>query len=197
MEHIINRNTSKAVFIFEHKKVEDGRYDLIFDIDDDFFSLFEYSEIRKSRLKANVTLEIIGNNISADILIRGRIGAICDICLDEFDLAIENQVNLFFKVSDKSSLDDEIIYISPSDDYIDFTKHLYDYAVLSLPIKKVHPKDIYGKSTCNPEMLEYLQQTSSGLSTLSSNPAWNDLKNLTNIKTYNNGTPKEKNIKNA
>jgi uncharacterized metal-binding protein YceD (DUF177 family) len=53
-----------------------------------------------------------------------------------------------------------VVWIAPESGQLDLSQYLYEYAMLSLPIRKVHPDLPGGKPGCNPEMLNLLKNFS-------------------------------------
>lgn len=172
--------SNKSKYRIEYKQLEKGKHTINYKIDRFFFELFNYSEINNGLINVDIELKNNGNLFIADIHLNGFIKTECDICLEEFDLEIENKFNLFFKFTEEE-LDDEddVIYISPNDDFIDFSKHLYDYIILSLPIKKVHPLNSKGERVCSLEVLKQLD-TFAPTEKLNNSPEWEKLKSLYN-----------------
>jgi uncharacterized protein len=76
--------------------------------------------------------------------------------------------------------DDPDMIIMPGDmSDLDLKQSLYEYIMLALPIKRMHPDDSRGNSTCNPDMLKKLSEhiMSDGDK---SDPRWDELKKLRN-----------------
>lgn len=153
------KNSVNKYFI-EQKKLISGTYEKLFEIDDDFFDFFDYDEIRSHNLQVNIEYEIKSSLILAKMKISGFVEIQCDICGEFYNQKIENEIELVFKkVDDVPSEDtfDELIYYSPEDETIDLKKIIFDYIVLSIPLKKEHPRDENGKRTCNTEITKYLK----------------------------------------
>lgn len=163
----------------EYKKLEKGLNKLNYQIDDKFFELFEYSELTSGKINVEANLEFSGNLIIIEFLLNGFIYTECDVCLETFPLDISNEFNLVFKFSEDNSNDDEIIYVSENEVYIDLSKHFYDYIILSLPIKKVHPSDENGNRVCDSKILEQLDNLAPA-EKLNNSPEWEKLKSLYN-----------------
>jgi len=158
--------------------LEEGVHNFEFDINDKFFSNIEYSEIKKGELKVHVVLKKSSLLMSLDIAIDGKVRVACDRCTDEFDMPVEFNGSLFVKFSEeRDSLDDNVIVLSNSDNEINIAHYLYESINLSLPLRRVHPDDDEGNSTCNPEMLEDIEEKSVN-SEERTDPRWDRLKDL-------------------
>ncbi|MBQ5512176.1 MAG: DUF177 domain-containing protein, partial [Bacteroidales bacterium] len=82
-----------------------------------------------------------------------------DRCLEPFDMPIDASYDLVVKYGDKTTpLDeaDDVITIGEDDDFLDLSQHIYEYVVLSLPARRVHPDLPDGQPGCDPEMLSHI-----------------------------------------
>ena len=166
-------------YILEYKKYGTGKHILKYLADDKFFENFEYSEIKKGKIEIEIEMEISGRNVFLNMHFNGFVETTCDICLEKFNLPVKFDQEIVFKISDKEADDyDDIIFINENNDKIDLKKHFYDYIILSLPIKKVHPLDKNGNRTCKKEYLEKLEEFNN--TKIKNVPGWDKLKNFFN-----------------
>jgi uncharacterized protein len=160
--------------------LKEGRHEIDFEIDDKFFESFEESEIKEGSLFANVALEKRSSH--ADLLIRisGRVKVCCDRCLEMFFYPVECENRLLAKFGKKIEDDDPDIISLPSVEHeLDLKQLFYEYIYLALPIKRVHPDDENGNSTCDPEMLKRLKELIVEEEN-DNDPRWDELKKLMN-----------------
>jgi DUF177 domain-containing protein len=80
--------------------------------------------------------------------------------------------------SDSEDEDDDIITIAANEHELDLSQYIYEYITLSLPIKRVHPEDEKGNSTCNKEVLKKLEKFLIEEENKNTDPRWNGLKNI-------------------
>ena len=74
---------------------------------------------------------------------------------------------------------ENIICLLPSEHEFDISHYVYESIKLSIPIKQVHPENENGEVSCNPEMLERLNNyITDKPADEDIDPRWNDLKNL-------------------
>jgi hypothetical protein len=74
-------------------------------------------------------------------------------------MPIDASYDLVVKYGDKTTPLDEadyVITIGDDDDFLDLSQHIYEYVVLSLPARRVHPDLPDGQPGCNPEMLSHI-----------------------------------------
>jgi uncharacterized protein len=145
--------------VIPFKGLKDGWHNFIFKIDNKFFELLEYSELKKGDLSLEIDLNKDSNFLLIEYSMKGKISVVCDRCLDYFDMKIDNSGKFYIKFSNEPEENDEgCLTISPNDDSIDIAHYIYESIVLNLPGQRVHPLSINGKSTCNKEMLKKLKQ---------------------------------------
>lgn len=162
-----------------------GLHEFDFEIDDLFFESLEYSDIKKGGLKAKVYLNKKSTFLELDFKIDGYVELICDRCLDEYKQPVNYEGKLYVKFSEKEDeLADDVICLLPTDHELDISHYIYESINLSIPLKRVHPDDGEGNVTCNPEMLEKLENYKTG------KPADDDIdsrwEDLRNLKVNNN-----------
>jgi uncharacterized metal-binding protein YceD (DUF177 family) len=147
-------STSKA-YTIQFASLAVGEHQFEMEVSDRFFEDFKFSEIRQGSVKININLLKQSTMMVLDIEIGGTVKANCDRCAEEFDLPINRNYRLVVKTTgDTNSVgeeDDDIIAVSATENKLDLSQHLYDYIVLSLPIKREHPlieecdKEVLGK----------------------------------------------------
>ncbi len=167
------------------KQLNLGVNRLNFLIGDDFFKKFEYTELSKGNINIECNIDYQVSSVSFNFIITGEVEVQCDICLEYFLYKIDSKEDLFIRFSDRLEGDEEFfegdnkITLPKSQDFIDLDKHFYDFIVLSLPIKKVHPLDKNGNRTCNPEILKKLEEYKPKQK-LNDDPKWDEIKKLLN-----------------
>jgi uncharacterized metal-binding protein YceD (DUF177 family) len=159
--------------------LKEARYTYDFIIGDDFFEAFEGSEIKRGELNAVVVLQKSSTHFELDITINGHAEVICDRCLDTFYLPLTSVNRLVVKLGREWDEADPDLITMPLDEHeIDLSQYFYEYIHLALPLKRIHPDDNGGRTTCNPEMIRKLEDhliTGEG----DPDPRWDELKKLT------------------
>ena len=172
---------SNRQFIIPFKGLKVGKHNFVYDIDDTFFDDYEQSEITKGNIHVEVDLDKKANMLELYFSIEGDVLVICDRCLDEFEIPIDYETELFVKFGDVSEEQtDEIIVLSHNEFELDVAQYIYEFVHLSLPYKRVHPDDSRGRSTCNKEMLKKLDEYIIRENDENKDSRWDDLKNLLN-----------------
>ena len=160
---------------FAGLKAGEHRFDYI--IDDAFFKEREYSEVQKARIETVVTLTIETNLLIFDTKMEGTINVICDRCGENFDFPVWGERKLIVSLTnDRFDEGDDIISIPFESSEIDISQFLYEYIILLLPQRRIHPDNAAGESGCNPEALKILKKLSEEKLEKKIDPIWEELK---------------------
>ena len=174
----------KSKYNIEFKGLEEGLHDYKFEIDNKFFEHFEESLVNNGELTITATLEKRSAFLKIHLKIKGRLELTCDRCLDNYQQKVKQKTEFFVKFGEKEYEEGEnVIWILPHEHHIDLTQIIYEYTMLSIPLRHVHPKNKDGKRECNKEMLKKLKNymhTESEEEETITDPRWDALKNLNN-----------------
>lgn len=122
-------------------KLSNEAHDYEFNIDNDFFDLFEYSEIKKGSGSCQVFLDKSPSMISMDFTIDASVKLICDRSLDSFDYPINVNERIMFKYGDEEAdLSDEVKVITQSTQSVNISHYLFEMITVVVPMKKLHPR---------------------------------------------------------
>ena len=165
-------------YIVQFKGLSEGSHEFNFEIEDDFFVGLDYSEISKGDLKSRVILFKHPTFLELEVKIDGWVNVPCDLCLEEFKQDLHYNGKLFVKFGNELTEEDDVMVIPVEEHEIDLSHYLYESINLSLPYKKVHPRDEEGNLTCNKEMLEKLEEYSISERRDNNDPRWDKLKNF-------------------
>jgi uncharacterized protein len=160
--------------------LKEGHHTIDFEIDNAFFELFEESEVKEGSLLANIEIDKRKTHLDMMITIAGGVIVSCDRCLELFSQPVKSQNRLLVKFGKSVEDTDPDILSVPADAYeLDMQQQIYEFIMLALPIKRVHPVDKNGRSTCNPEMLKKLDELIIEEEKVN-DPRWDELKKLMN-----------------
>lgn len=152
--------SSKAQeYIIDYKTLESGIYEFDYHIDKDFFAMFDEPMAQDGDADVHATMRVSSAGLSIRLDITGTLQVECDRCLETFDMPIDASYDLVVKYGDTTTpLDeaDDVITIGADDDFLDLSQHIYEYVVLSLPARRVHPDRPDGTPGCDPEMLSHI-----------------------------------------
>lgn len=138
-------------------KLKTGNNEADFKVDNNFFSLKANSLISEGNI--NVHLNILKKEglLTFAFSFKGTINTQCDICLDTFEMPVNGEETIFFKIVETpKESDDEWVYIDESVTEINVYDYIYDIICTSLPIAKTCEKNSTSPKKCNPQMLKYI-----------------------------------------
>ncbi|WP_026954550.1 YceD family protein [Algoriphagus vanfongensis] len=128
-------------FDIEIIKFKEGIHEIEFLIDDQFFGLFEDNDlVEKGNLTTRVTMHKGANLIEMEFDISGTVRLTCDRSLKEFDHPLEIHEEILFKYgSEETEIDENIYMITRDTPKINVAQLIYEFILLGLPAKKIHP----------------------------------------------------------
>lgn len=136
-----------------------GIHEFDYAIDDSFFSFFEESELRHGQLKVKVLMDKSDRQLVFDLTLTGEVEVICDRCLDSFMQKIEASYTLYGKFGEGNSEEEfDVAWIPRNEHEIDLADYIFEYILLSLPLKRIHPVDDEGNSGCDQDMIKRLDE---------------------------------------
>lgn len=167
-------------YIIQFVGLNVGQHEFDFDIDDKFFEGLDYSEIKQGNIHIDLTLLKQSTMMVLHFNINGTVKMDCDRCTAPLSLPISGNYKLIVKVGGHESggEDDDIITVAANEHQLDLTQYIYEYITLSLPIKRVHPDNEKGESTCDKKMLKKLENFLIEEEKEETDPRWNGLKNI-------------------
>ena len=121
-----------------------------------FFTDIDSEDIQKGKVKVNLTVRRSAGIYELHFVSEGSIAISCDRCLDEMDFPVSTTNRLIVKLGKNYSEEsDEIVVIPESEGIINLAWFIYEFIVLTIPIKHVHAP---GK--CNKTMTSTLKKHS-------------------------------------
>ncbi|MFY8035760.1 MAG: YceD family protein [Cyclobacteriaceae bacterium] len=112
-----------------------------FHLGETFFTQYGKEVVSGGEFEAKVILNKRETLIEADFTVQGKTHLICDRSLDPFDFPMEIDKKVIFKFGEKAEeISDEIIVIPHDQDVLDVGQLMYEFIVLEVPIKKIHPR---------------------------------------------------------
>jgi uncharacterized protein len=160
--------------------LKEGHHTIDFEIDKEFFDQFEESEIKEGSLITNIEMDKRSSHADLVIRISGKVRICCDRCLEMFFYPVNCKNRLLVKFGKTiDDIDPDILSLPVGEQELDLQQHIYEFIMLALPIKRVHPNDKEGNSACNPGMLKKLDELLIDEEP-ETDPRWDELKKLMN-----------------
>ncbi len=112
-----------------------------FDLGNAFFEKYGKEVVAVGQFEAKVNLDKRETLIEADFEIEGKANLVCDRSLDPFEHSMKINRKIIFKYGEAAEeVSDEIVIIPKDLDVLDVGKYVYEFIVLDVPIKKIHPR---------------------------------------------------------
>jgi len=167
-------------YIIPFKGLSEGHHAYTFGISGEFFEKFPSTDVRKGDLTASVDLLRRSSFMEFDIVIKGTVEVVCDRCLEYYQQPVDVNEHLYVRFGDVWAEETESVVVIPHEEtQIDMGQFFYEFIMLALPYRKIHPDDKDGHATCDPEMLRRLKEIAvDEESVKSSNAIWNKLKDI-------------------
>jgi uncharacterized metal-binding protein YceD (DUF177 family) len=163
-------------FVIPFGGLKPGVHQFSFEIDDLFFDQFEQSEIKKAKIKVDISLEREEKLLLLNFVINGTVEFLCDRCYEPFLLPVSGNERLIVKFGDHyQEEDDEVQIIPAGETEIDVSPFIYEFVHLMIPYRRVHPEDENGNSLCNPDIIKRIDEREE---TSGPDPRWEVLKKL-------------------
>lgn len=145
-----------SLFNIPLRGLSEGKHEFEYDLDNRFFALIDdgTADVKKGNLKVLLSLKKTAVTFELNFDIKGAVQVPCDRCLDDISMDVETKNKLIVKFGKEYSEEsDEIVIIPEEDGEINIAWFLYEFIVLSLPAKRVHPP-----GTCNKAMSSKLNK---------------------------------------
>ena len=181
LQHFFRIMGWRTKYNVEFKGLKEGLHEFGFEVRDAFFEHFKQGLVSVGNIDVKVKLEKRSSFLKLFFKLNGWVELTCDRCLENYRQKIKHKSELFVKFGEDDYEDDEIIWILPEEHHINLAQLIYEYIVLSIPIRHVHP-DKKGVSGCNLEMLEELKkyEHKEAEKEQITDPRWAALKNWNN-----------------
>lgn len=118
-----------------------GTHVFNYELNEDFFKQYGANEIKKGNLRATVDLKKHETFIECFLNVKGTIEATCDRSLESFDLPITVDQLVVYKFGNEDKeVSENVQMISRDTATLDIGQPLYEYVLLAIPLKKIHPR---------------------------------------------------------
>lgn len=155
-----------------------GEHTFEYQVTDSFFENYGPQDFSDCKATVKLTLDKKSDFFLLKFEIGGTVSVICDRCGQPFNLQLWDDFTQVVKMVEnpeeiEGDEDPEVSYISRTESHLNVGEWIYEFINLSIPMQKIHP-DVDGKSTCDPKVLEMLDQMNKQ-SGAQDNPIWKDL----------------------
>jgi len=166
---------SNKAFLIPVKGLEPGEHHYDFVVEDTFFEQYAFQDIHHGKVTLSLDIEKESRLMLLLFHFDGNLQLVCDRCLDTYTQPLQGDFRLVVKYGEKKEdISDELATIPYEDSYFDIAQYVYEFILLLLPMKRIHPEDENGNSACNVEMLRKLEDFDEN----KTDPRWDVLKGL-------------------
>lgn len=160
-------------------KLSNDTHEYDFEINDDFFALFEFSELNEGSGSCHLTLEKTDSMITMDFDIDASVELVCDRSLDTFDYAVNIEEQIRFKYGEEEAdLADDVKVITQSTQSINIAHYLFEMIAVEIPMKKLHPRFEASDDAEDEIIYSSDKEDDDSDDDDSVDPRWNTLKDL-------------------
>jgi uncharacterized protein len=122
-------------------KLREGRHSFTFEVGDEFFQFYEAEEwVKGSNVTVTVQLNKTSSVIEADFVLEGTVKLTCDRSLEVFDYPIYLIEKVIYKYGAmEQEISEDVFVITKDTPSINVAQLIYEFVMLAIPAKKVHP----------------------------------------------------------
>lgn len=128
-------------YAIEIIKFKEGLHEVVFPIGDDFFQQVEGNDLlQHGNLTARVKINKGANLMELSFFISGEVELTCDRSLEQFNHPMELTETMIYKFgSEVKEIDESVMMITRDTPSINVAQLIYEFILLALPLKKIHP----------------------------------------------------------
>ncbi|MEN9918223.1 MAG: hypothetical protein RL662_659 [Bacteroidota bacterium] len=111
-------------------------------LDDQYFKSIgdADSDVKKGKVNVEVSVKRISSTFEFNFTLNGEVCVPCDRCLDDITVEANAKNRLFVKFGHEYSEEsDEVVIIPEEEGELNIAWFLYEFVMLSIPMKRVHP----------------------------------------------------------
>ncbi|MCG1037393.1 YceD family protein [Polaribacter sargassicola] len=162
--------------------LKEGNHLYTYDIDNTFFSYFDYDEFKSSSIQ--VSLDFVKKSTLLELTFnaKGYVEVPCDTTGELYNQEIDAVLPLIVNFGIEFNDDNEEILILPHEAYeFNVAQYIYEMIVLAVPLKRIHPGVLDG--SLESATLSKLKELDSNrvektVEETETDPRWDKLKNL-------------------
>jgi len=161
--------------------LKNGLHQFKYILGNSFFEQFNQSLVKNANIEVALTFDKKRTNFfELTFKLDGWIDTLCDRCTEDYKLEIMDDHILFVKFENlelTESTNEDVIYLSRNETHLDITHFLYEFTVLSMPIKKSCKLSEANMPECGKDFTKYFINPDAAEQT-PIDPRWEALKKL-------------------
>jgi len=122
-------------------KLKEGKHDFTFPVDREFFENFEAEEfLHGGKLQAKICINKLTSLIEATFEIEGDVNLTCDRSLETFNFPLYTSEKVIYKYGlEEIEVTEDVFMITRDTPNINVAQLIYEFILLAIPAKKIHP----------------------------------------------------------
>ncbi len=135
-------------------RLKPGKQEESFVLDRSFFEHFDFGLSQDGQVNAHLDIHKFDSHIDVKFHLSGTVQVPCDRCLEPFSQPIDTTHRIVYSFDPNQKFNGtEVLEIKEEEPLLSVAQEFYDFVHVSLPLRRVPPKDIH---TCDPAVLEVL-----------------------------------------
>ncbi len=122
-------------------KLTDGEHTLAFDVNRSFFEFYDALDwVNDANLTVKVHIRKTVNLMDVKFFIQGPVNVTCDRSLENFDYPLEVTQSYLYKFGPmEQEINEDMSMITKDTAHINVAQLIYEFILLAIPAKKIHP----------------------------------------------------------
>ena len=167
----------KSEFLLPIKGLHIGTHQYQFKLSDAFFSMFDFSIVKKGSFDVDLELQKKPSILVLDFTVNGTFSAPCDVCLKEIQIPLQASERYLLKYVSDGGQSEDVIYLEDDDSELDVSNFVLESIQLHLPIMNRIDCEDEDYKDCDRSMLSFLDGNVEENKT-DGNDIWSELKNI-------------------
>ena len=163
-------------YLIAYVNLKEGEHTFNYNVGDSFFENYDNTDVKSADLKVEVLFNKKSTHFEVSFVIYGNVTLDCDRCMEPFNYGLDINQTIYIKFGEEESEDENLYILPKKQNEIDLSEFIDELIVVSLPMRRIHPEDENGESTCPNKMLDYIQNINNEGSAI--DPRWNELNKL-------------------
>lgn len=122
-------------------RLKDGRHVFKFEVDNKFFEYYQAEDwLNGANIEVDVNLTKTVSVMEVDFHIHGTVNLTCDRSLEPFDEPLDLHEKVVYKYGPvEEEISEDVFMITKDTPSVNVAQLIYEYILLALPAKKIHP----------------------------------------------------------
>lgn len=135
-------------------RMNNGKQEESFSIDHSFFEHFELSQVKEGALSFRLDIDKYNTHLDVRFHLTGTAILACDRCMDSYEQPLDSEYRIIYAFDEDMRFEGyEVMYVNSLEAYLPLAQEFYDFINISIPVRRVPPKEVH---LCSAEVLNML-----------------------------------------